>query len=448
MTSPGGSWTLRRRLVVATALATAAAMLVLTLLVQVVLSRIVSSQIDRVLVNRSEAVVATLSVDATGRLRVRGSDDDALDIGIWIFGSDGSLVEGPDKGSTGAPADLSTVDNAETVETPTSRLYATPVVIDGAKAGVVVVSEPLDPYETTERYALIASVVLGAVVVGVVASIAAWIVRRSLEPVATMAMRAADWSEHDLSRRFDLGPPRDELTALAAVLDDLLEQVARVIVSEQRLSSELAHELRTPLTAIRGEAELAADDLPAGSPARQRLARIMADTDRMSATIGALMDAVRSAQPAVAHVAVQGMVEQAVSGLALDGKTVETRDLAGLPDVAVPEQIAVRCLVPVLENAIRYAATSVVVSGEARRQSVDIVVTDDGPGWGAVDPDAAFAAGTRDAASPGAGLGLPLARRLARAAGGDVQVRPAGSGVRVVVTLPAAISTDARPRHD
>lgn len=72
-----------------------------------------------------------------------------------------------------------------------------------------------------------------------------------------MAERAADWSEHDLSHRFGLGPPTNELAALGETLDHLLDRVAMAIRSEQRLTSELAHELRTPLTAIQGSADLA-----------------------------------------------------------------------------------------------------------------------------------------------------------------------------------------------
>ena len=72
-----------------------------------------------------------------------------------------------------------------------------------------------------------------------------------------MAQRAAEWSEHDLSHRFAMGPPTDELAALGGTLDQLLDRVASAIRAEQRLTAELAHELRTPLTNIQGSAGLA-----------------------------------------------------------------------------------------------------------------------------------------------------------------------------------------------
>src|SRR4029079_6118700 len=79
----------------------------------------------------------------------------------------------------------------------------------------------------------------------------------ALRPVAEMTERAAHWSENDLHRRFGLGPPRDELTALAAQLDRLLRRIHPDLRHEQRFSAEMAHELRTPLAGVRAEAELA-----------------------------------------------------------------------------------------------------------------------------------------------------------------------------------------------
>ena len=75
-----------------------------------------------------------------------------------------------------------------------------------------------------------------------------------------MTAEAEDWGAHDLDRRFGMGPPRDELTGLAATLDGLLARIAASRRHEQRFAAEVAHELRTPLAGIRGRAELAIDD--------------------------------------------------------------------------------------------------------------------------------------------------------------------------------------------
>src|SRR5947208_105991 len=72
-----------------------------------------------------------------------------------------------------------------------------------------------------------------------------------------MTKQAAAWSERDLDRRFGLGEPHDELTQLAATLDNLLDRIAASLRHERRFSAELSHELRTPLARVIAEAELA-----------------------------------------------------------------------------------------------------------------------------------------------------------------------------------------------
>jgi signal transduction histidine kinase len=102
-------------------------------------------------------------------------------------------------------------------------------------------------------------------------------------------------------------------------------------------------------------------------------------------------------------------------------------------------EVVERILAPVLDNALRYAATTVEIGAERRDGVVEVVVHNDGPavpdGW----EEAIFEPGRR--AEPGdghggAGLGLPLARRLARAGGGDLRVAATGEGATFVVSLP------------
>ena len=97
-----------------------------------------------------------------------------------------------------------------------------------------------------------------------------------------------------------------------------------------------------------------------------------------------------------------------------------------------PEAVA-RVLAPVLENACAYARGQVRVTASAE-PSPGVLVVDDGPGVAASEVDAVFDPGVRGSAPrspsapPGTGLGLPLARRLARALGGEVTVADGGGG--------------------
>ncbi len=103
---------------------------------------------------------------------------------------------------------------------------------------MVVVREPLKPYEQAEWYVGLATLLVGVLVVLAVGAIARWVTSRALAPVAVMAEKAQDWSEHDLAGRFALGPPTNELAALGTTLDGLLDRVATTILAEQRLTSD------------------------------------------------------------------------------------------------------------------------------------------------------------------------------------------------------------------
>ena len=429
---------LRRRIVVPTAIFTTLGMLLLTGLVQLILAHVVSNDVDNTLADRADTVL---------RLTASGSDvfDPSGDSGIvdnyvWTFDSSGQLLDGqPIPGSVEDDVlRVATTTERQTAGSDEFRLLAVPVPDDGTpgKAAVLVVGEPLSPYETTEVYALVASLAVGVLVVGGVTAIAAWTVRRSLEPVATMASRAADWSEHDLSRRFDLGPPTDEITALGQVLDQLLDRVSRVILAEQRLTSELAHELRTPLTAIRAEAELLRGQSPPDSEQSSGLDAIINGAEAMATTITTLMTAARTATAAEASASSKQLVAAAIAAMPADSPITVTPNDGSDPLIAAPESVAVRAMTPILENALRYKRTAVQVSVRAADSTVEIVVADDGPGLGDMDVEQVFAAGVHDPSSPGAGLGLALARRLARGVGGDIDVDQQADGATFVLVLP------------
>jgi signal transduction histidine kinase len=149
------------------------------------------------------------------------------------------------------------------------------------------------PYEHAERSALVASVGLDMIVLLAVSLLTYRTVSAALAPVARMTRLAADWGAHDTAKRFDLGPPVDELTGLAATLDGLLARLSASLGHERRLTAEIAHELRTPVARIRAEAEVA---LRHPHPVRQLravLAEVVTDADHLSGTIDALLRSVR-----------------------------------------------------------------------------------------------------------------------------------------------------------
>ncbi|QNN54123.1 sensor histidine kinase [Nocardioides mesophilus] len=431
--SPTGAWrgrtSLRRQVVLASGAVTAAAMLLLLTAVQLVIGRVIDDNIDQVLQNRvtSTRTLVLSSAQRPGALRRLGGD-------VAVFDERGTLVGGAlPTGVAAAVEGLATTRVPRTTEVEeTTRLLAVPIEA-GRFHGVVVAAEPLAPYERGEHYAILAGIVLAVITTAGVAALTAWTVRRTLAPVATMAATADDWSAHDLGRRFDLGPPANEISALGATLDHLLDRVAGALRAEQRLTAEVAHELRTPLTSIIGSADVALLHPGLDPVSREALAEIGASARRMSATVTTLVDLARSGA--------DGFAESCSVGLLLGSFDAEDLETVTTPadlraEVALPCALAVRALAPVLDNARRHRRTTIRVTAEVTAAHVDLVVDDDGAGLDGQDPEQVFDPGVRSTASAGAGLGLPLARRIARAAGGDVFARPREGGGRFVVRLP------------
>ena len=96
-----------------------------------------------------------------------------------------------------------------------------------------------------------------------------------------------------------------------------------------------------------------------------------------------------------------------------------------------------------MENACRFARTEVLLGAARNGKEVYFLVEDDGPGVTEEEKERIFEPGVRGSAAAGernaargAGLGLSLARRLARAASGDVEVEAGEIGARFVVRLP------------
>ena len=428
---PWRRWGVRTRIVVSTAAATLVGMALLLVLTALVLDRAADANISSVLQDRADAVAAALA-DDTSALHL----DAPSDVAVWVFDASGAQVRGPSGSSLDDEAQaLGAVTTTTTLETEDWFLLADPMPDD---AGVVVVAASLAPYTSTRDTALVVSAVVGVLVVAAVTATAAWTVTRALRPVASMARSASAWSERELDRRFDLGTPHDEITELGQVLDGLLARVSRALLAEQRLTSELAHELRTPLTVVRAEAELGATDPEVHPEQGERLGRIVAATDHMTGVIDSLLSAARGASSGDVRVPVDELVRVAVDSPALPvTSTAIVVEVAGDLCVATPLDVALRALTPLLANALEHGRGVVTVRAHRRGDLVAIDVADDGPGVPRPDREAVFTPGFRAQGSTGAGLGLPLARRIARASGGDVVLDEDGSAC-FVLTLPCA----------
>lgn len=431
--------TLRARIVWSTAIVAAVAMSAMVGTVVLVLNVTATNSVNATLSDRLDAVSATLRTTSSGALTELETPDDTIDDTTWIFDTKGREVDAPRAGARvrQKAESLADVTKQTSVESH-DRVYLAAPVTDrksGRTIAVVVVTESMGPYETTRIAVLAVLITLGLAVTGGSAAIAAWTMRRALEPVESMAALAQDWSENDLEGRFDRTRGDDEISQLGRTLNVLLDRVAGALRNEQRLTAELAHELRTPLTAIRGEAEL--NLMASSSPdVTERMQRIIDVVDRMSATIGSLLAIARDAPRADARTSAPALVSAALALQAGAAHiSISTGDV-GEVTMAVPTELAVRALAPIVENALWHAHSSVTFSATARDRAVDITVSDDGAGLAPDRLETVFLSGERGARSDGAGLGLALSRRVARSLGGDVHVTSTSHPMSFTLTLP------------
>ena len=412
-----------------------------------ILGNRLDSDADALVRAQAEAEAASLVVRG-GRVTVpQRFAETRVGAQTWVFGTHDEVLERPRANAELQAAAASLAGGPQRLrDIHRARLFALPVTRNGGRYGTVVTAVSLEPYEESERTGLVAAGLFAAGLLAVVLLITHWILGKALLPVSRMTEDAAAWSEHDIDRRFQLGEPYDELTRLAATLDALLDRLAASVRHEQRLTAELSHELRTPLARISAEAELALSRLRTSDDYRAGMESIGRSADQMTRTIDALMAAARQEArlertTSDARQAVELAVEAARP--AADARGIELR--VSLPPaplaVALGADLLERIVQPVLDNAVRYGNGVVQVDLARNATAAVVTVHDDGPGVAPDERDSVFEPGMRGAAGRagrGAGLGLPLARRLARTAGGDVVLAEANGGASFAVRVPLA----------
>jgi len=440
-------FSLRTRLTILVAVAALITLGVLTTGFNLLLRSNLDADANRVLQARTAAALEGLALE-NGSIRVKESPDQGVpDSLVWVYAGP-RTIERPlaavpvqrlaDSLSADAPA------SAENGQFDV-RLHAVPVMQGGQRLGTVVAALSLEPYEHSASRALIDSLIYAALALALVLVATRVVVTRALKPVAQMTSEAAVWSEHDLDHRFNVGEPRDELTRLAATFDGMLERLASSLRHEQLLSAELSHELRTPLAAIVTEAELALRRDRGSEQYREALREIRSRAAQMQRTLETLLAASRA--EAAGNQATADAEEAAAQALAAYESIARGRDLElrlepvtqGLT-VDVDTDTTERILAPLIENACRYSRRRVELSIRQDGDAVEFQVSDDGPGIPDGDRERIFEPGFRGRQNgsdhEGAGLGLPLARRLARAIGGDVHAESSDSGALLMARVP------------
>lgn len=241
-----------------------------------------------------------------------------------------------------------------------------------------------------------------------------------------------------------------ELESLAQSINTMSDTLARAKGLERQFLLSVSHDLRTPLTSIRGFAEAIADG---AAPDTTRAAEVIAsEARRLERLVQDLLDLARfDARHFDLHLRSIDLAEVVADtgegfrpaaeelGLRLD---IDVGPPGAITANADPDRLA-QVVANLVENALKYARSTVRVAVAAWPQGAVISVDDDGPGIAGEDLprvfDRLFISSRYPARQVGTGLGLAIVAELVAAMGGSVRAESptaAAGGTRVVVSLP------------
>ncbi|MDT5102700.1 MAG: hypothetical protein QOI25_213 [Mycobacterium sp.] len=285
---------------------------------------------------------------------------------------------------------------------------------------------------------------LGApIVIGVAAAASYRLVKRSLRSVDAIRVRVAEISSSHLAERVPVPANRDEISALATTMNEMLARVEAGHTAQRRFVGDASHELRSPLATIIsvlevGEVhpELLDEDLTG---------TLLPEAYRMQALLEDLLMLARADERGLAlrndEVPLDVIAESEGARLRRETRLDVHTDIT--PTRLVGDLGGVlRVLRNLVDNAARHASSRIEIAVEKRAADAILVVADDGPGipeserlhvfdrFVRLDSDRARSGG-------GAGLGLAIVAEIVAAHGGTIVVdERAGGGTRVTVTLP------------
>ena len=317
----------------------------------------------------------------------------------------------------------------------------------GAQRYIIVAGHSLEDID--DELASVRAVFGAAIPVAlIVAAIGGWLMaRQTLAPVATMADRAGRLGAETAGKRLPVANPRDELGRLASAFNALLGRMDAAFAQQRQFMADASHELRTPIATLRTAASVTLQQ-PHRDEAeyRETLGIIEEQSRRLSRIVDDMFTLARADAGRYPLRTIDLYLDSLVQEVVATARVLATGRLVEVGARVLPEAPFVgdedllrRMLMNLVENAVRYTPEggTVQVSLDRRKDSYVIVVADTGAGIPAPAQSHVFErfyqgdpSRSRTDASRGAGLGLAIARWIARAHHGDLRLvssSPAGS---------------------
>ncbi len=287
---------------------------------------------------------------------------------------------------------------------------------------------------------------LGAGVLLVVGLATLWFSRRLVQPLDALASAARQFGAGYTTARAKLVRD-DELGDVGRAFDDMADRTSALISSQRQLMADVSHELRTPLARIRVALELAAED---PSAAKDVLSDVGCDLDEIDQLIEDILTTARLDAETTSvkrePISVGELADRAAKRFHAKhpGRTLEQSVDDGERALECDPVLLRRALDNLLDNAAKYsdAAAPVKLAVQPNGTKVSFEIVDKGIGMSKDELERAGtpfwrADGSRARKTGGVGLGLALARRIARAHGGDVSLDSApGRGTTVRLSIP------------
>lgn len=278
-----------------------------------------------------------------------------------------------------------------------------------------------------------------------------WIARKALRPVHAIATAAEEITADRLDRRLPVPVVEDEIGRLTKVLNAMIDRLDNSFRQAVRFSADASHELKTPLTVLRTSIEDLLDSPTLSEADRSGVAGLLEQTLRLSSVTESLLLLSRADAGHLQLDLESTNVCEIIRACAEDARILaESREIQieeNLPSALYARVDAGRLtqvLLNLLDNAIKYnldrGLVKIAAGADPAKKFLWITIGNTGQ---EIRPEIApqlferFFREDTQAGVPGHGLGLSLARELARAHGGDITLAQSGDGwTEFRITLP------------
>jgi signal transduction histidine kinase len=266
--------------------------------------------------------------------------------------------------------------------------------------------------------------------------------RRFASPFADVMEAADRVAAGDYETRIEERGSR-EVRRLGRSFNEMTERLGTNETRRRQLLADVAHELRTPLSVIRANLEAILDGLYPMDEAQLR--RVLEETSVMARLLDDLQTLSTAEAGALTlhreQVAPQLLIDAAVASFTAPArdKGVRLESRAGtLPEIEVDRLRIGEVLSNLLSNAIRHTPDGgeVIVTAVATAAGIGFSITDTGSGIAQEHLPYVFDRFSRAPDSPGAGLGLAIAKSLVEAHGGEIRAKSEPTGTTITFTLP------------